>query len=139
MNAVVQSDPVDDMEAMLLGSPEIETPTEHIFTPGLYVRQVTLPANSLIIGHRHRTEHFNVMLKGRMTVWMDGITQELAAPAVFVSFAGSRKVARIHEEVIFATIHPTTETDVARLEAQLFEKSPAWLKHHAQPKELCQQ
>ena len=130
MNTLAAIDPVDQMEAMLLGGPEVEYPTNHFFAPGMYVRQVTLPKDSLIIGHRHKTEHLNFMLKGRMTVWMNGIIQELSAPAMFVSFPGSRKVARIHEEVVFATTHPTDETDVDRLEEMLFEKSPAWLEFH---------
>lgn len=134
-------DAVEEMEGMLLpkseGGLSALTPVQHHFIGGMYIRHMTAPAGLLVIGHTHRTTHPNVLLKGRMRLWMNGVVQEIEAPHVFESVAGSRKVAVMLEDVEFATIHVTSETDIVKLEEELFEKSPTWLAHQNQ-KELCQ-
>lgn len=87
-------------------------------------------AGTFVIGHEHKTEHFNIVLTGRASVMLeDGKVQEIVAPCTFVSHAGVRKVLYIHEDMIWQTVHPTEETDVDKLEAALIVKSVSFLKH----------
>ena len=95
-----------------------------------------MPAGSLIIGHEHRTEHFNIVLSGRATVMMDGVISEIASPCVLKSAAGVRKVLYIHEEMRWATIHPTDETDLTKLEEMLIVKSASYQRHHEDMQKL---
>lgn len=138
MNEITAIDPVEQMEGLLLPRSTSElTPATHHFFQGMYVRQMSAPAGMLILGHKHKTTHLNLLSKGKMRLWMNGIVQEIEAPHVFESVAGSRKVAVVLEDVEFATIHVTKENDIDKLEEELFEKSVTWLEFNKR-KELCQ-
>ena len=102
--------------------PQTECPLTHRFAPGVYLREIRMPAGTVVIGKIHRTEHFNVLIQGAcLIVHDDGRREELRAPLTFVSKAGVQKVLYILEDMIWQTIHPTTETDFGRLEAELIQ------------------
>jgi len=101
--------------------PQVECTEKHYFGPGMYVKEVTMPAGSVIVGKPHKTEHLCVMLQGRMQLLKeDGSVVELVAPTTFVGKPG-RKVAHIIETVVFQNIFATDETDVEKLEAMFVE------------------
>lgn len=96
--------------------PQLDCKEKHYFGPGLYVREVTMPAGAVIVGKPHKTEHLCVMLQGHMRVKNEGgEVVELKAPATFVGKPG-RKVAYIIETVVFQNIFATEETDIEKLE-----------------------
>ena len=81
-----------------------------------------MPADTIIIGKRHKTEHFNILLKGRCILFNeDGTQQELIAPATFVSGPGVQKVLLIIEETVWQTVHVTANRDLESIEAELIE------------------
>lgn len=101
--------------------PQVECKEAHYFAPGLYVKEVTMPAGAVIVGKPHKTEHLCVMLQGRMRIVNDnGEVIELVAPTTFVGKPG-RKIAYILETVVFQNIFATTETDINKLEAMFVE------------------
>jgi hypothetical protein len=103
--------------------PQVECVEKHYFAPGIYVKEVTMPAGSIIVGKPHKTEHLCVMLQGRMKLLKDdGEVIELVAPTTFVGKPG-RKVAQIIETVVFQNIFATDETDVEKLE-HMFVENP---------------
>lgn len=105
------------------GMPQAECPVTHRFAPGVYLREIFMPADTAVIGKIHKTEHFNVLIRGAcLIVHEDGSREELRAPMTFVSKAGVQKVLYILEDMIWQTIHVTPETDLARLEEQLITK-----------------
>lgn len=103
--------------------PQVECPTKHYFLPGLYLREITMPAGSVIIGKIHRTEHFNIIQQGSVTLLGDGTCQRLTAPCTFVSKPGVQKVLYIHEDCVWTTVHQTQETTMEALEAEIIEPS----------------
>lgn len=114
---------VQELERQLLGQPQMPCEVRHSFAPGLYVREVTMPATQIVIGHAHRTAHLNVMTKGRlMMVQPDGTYVEHLAGSNFVGLPG-RKVALILEDTVWLNVFATTETDIAVLEDSLLDKS----------------
>lgn len=117
---------IEQAEGELLKSPQVECPLTHRFAPGICIREVTMPANSLIIGHAHRFADMNIMLTGRMTILNDdGTTNQLKAPLTFLGKPG-RKIAFIHEDVIWQNVFPTTETDADKVEDIFLIKSKTW-------------
>jgi hypothetical protein len=85
-------------------------PVKHYFSPGLYIREISIPAGSLVIGQIHRHEHPNIISKGRVTVMTeeDGV-KEYSAPATFMSSAGIQKTLYVHEDCVWSTMWPTTD------------------------------
>jgi len=119
---------VDALENKLLDVDQVDCPVVHRFGPGVYIREVTLPAGTLAIGHRHKFAHINIVLKGTVLVLNDnGTSSEIEAPFVYTSQPG-RKVVLAKTEVVWQNIFATTERDVETLEAYLLDKSDAWLE-----------
>jgi hypothetical protein len=120
---------VQTLEAAFLEQPQVDCPVVHRFGPNIYIREVTIPAGTLSIGHYQTTTHLNVMLKGRVImVSEDGSKTELVAPQTFVTGPG-RKIGYILEDMVWQNIYATNETDVEKLETTLLNKSQTWQEH----------
>ncbi len=110
----------------MLTQPQAPCNVRHRFGPGLYIREVTLLADTYAIGHYQKTEHMNVMLSGSVTLVLeDGTREYMVAPQSFVAPPG-RKVGYVHEDMIWLNIYATNETDIDKLEAIYLEKSPTY-------------
>jgi len=132
----------DLLEKEMLKHPQIRCETVHLFAKDTYVRQITMPANSIIVGHRHKTDHVNNIVRGKCLVVQDGGEPELLeAPYVFVSKPGVRKALLILEETVWQTVHvvdlpeaPETQEEhdalVEKLEDELIVRSTEWLEHY---------
>jgi len=103
--------------------PQVDCSTKHYFGPNLYIREVTMPAGTVVVGKSHKADHMCVMLSGKMIIVKDdGSRQELVAPMTFVGSAG-RKVAYILETTVFQNIFVTNETDIDKLESMLVDNT----------------
>lgn len=122
---------IQELEARLLKLEQADVPLVERFAPGVYLREVFMAKDTFVIGHEHKTRHFNIVLSGRASVLMDGKVCEIVGPCTFVSEPGVRKVLYIHEDMRWQTVHPTEETDPLLLEDALIVKSPAYLEHQA--------
>ena len=127
--AVSVNDQIEKVEEQLLQLPQVDCPLVHRFAPSVYMREVLMPAGCFVIGHEHNTEHFNVVLTGSARVMIDGEIEDIVAPCVFVSKPGVRKVLYIMEDMKWATIHPTDETELEILDSTLIKKSNSFVKY----------
>lgn len=123
---------IDAAEALLLAEPQVGCAVTHHFGPGVYLRQVTVPAGAFAISHRHKSSHTNLMLAGIISMSENGgPIHVVRAPYLYVSPPG-RKMGWAITEVVWLNIFATDETDVEKLEAKYFDKSPAFLNLAAQ-------
>lgn len=127
---------IESLESKLLRTPQVEVPLSHMFAPGVYWREVKMPKGIFVIGHEHKTSHFNVILTGKARVLMNGVMHHVVAPCVITSEPGVRKILYIEEEMRWATIHPTNETDIEKLEDQLIIRSESFVNYQAELKDL---
>jgi hypothetical protein len=95
--------------------------TEHFFIPGVYVRWLFRPADTLIIGKVHKKEHMYVICSGEITVIGDGTKERIIGPRVIVSRPGTKRAVYSHTDTVCLTIHRTDETDLDKIEAELIE------------------
>ena len=98
--------------------PQVDLPVLHDFAPGVYARRILMPAGTFVIGKTHKTEHLNIIMSGSANVMIDGQIKVIRAPYIFKSGKGVKKVLYILEDMIWATIHPTEETDLDKLETE---------------------
>jgi hypothetical protein len=110
---------------MMLTAEQVDCPTQHHFGPGIYIRESFMPAGTYVMGHAHKCEHMNVMLKGKMAVIVNGEAKVIEGPCIFIGQPG-RKFAYVIEDTIFQNIYATTETDIEKLEDMFVEKSENW-------------
>jgi hypothetical protein len=133
-------DLIQEVESKMLNMEQADCPVENIFGPGIYIRQQSFPAGALVIGHSHKHEHTAIMLQGRATFLLqDGSTKTISAPWTSRCPAG-RKIAYVHEDMVFQNVFATDETDLDKLEDQLITKSETFLNHlklHPTKEPLC--
>ena len=128
MNQVAITDKIDNLLKEISSRQQAECPVQHFFGPSIYIREVIMPAGTVVVGKYHKHDHLCNMVEGRMiVVGEDGVRAEIAAPAVFMAKKG-RKTAYILETVRFQNIFSTDETDVEKLEHMFVEDSTTLLK-----------
>lgn len=103
--------------------PQVECPVIHRFSPGCYLREIFMPKDTYVIGKIHATEHFNIILKGKVTVITAEGQEVFEAPHTFVSEAGVQKVVYMHEDCIWQTVHVTDKTDIDEIEKDVIVES----------------
>lgn len=101
----------------------IKIEPRHIFTQGIYAREITIPEGSTVVGEKHKTTHINILSKGKISVLTERGIETLEAPYTFVAPPGTKRVGFAHTEVVWTTFHATEETNIAKLEQQLIEKT----------------
>ena len=94
-------------------------PLKHLFAPGTYAREMTLPAAHWIIGKIHKHAHVNIISQGKVAVITEEGVRVFTAPYTFLSEPYTKRVVLVITETIWTTIHATNETDIARIEAEI--------------------
>jgi len=93
-------------------------PLVHLFTPGMYTRQILMEAKQINVDGEelenwhiskvHKTTHAFCVLAGKAAVY-NGADQFLGlieAPFTGITIKGSRRILRIFEDMIWTTSHP---------------------------------
>jgi hypothetical protein len=100
-------DRLDELEvAMLENFEPVHCLTTHKFTDGMYIREIFMPAGSLITSKIHKTEHPYIVSYGKVAVSIDGDDwDEITAPYTGITKPGTRRVLYILEDCIWTTFH----------------------------------
>jgi hypothetical protein len=112
-----------EMEAAIRQQPQIDCHVDHVFAPGLYARQIQMPAGALVVGKIHKHAHVNTISKGRCIVATEFGYEEFTAPHTFVSNPGTKRAVYVLEDTVWTTYHPTEETDLGKIEDHVIAKS----------------
>lgn len=97
--------------------------THHHFAPGIYTRELFIPAGTVLTGKIHRHELMNVLVSGTIRVTTDLGVMELKGPVIFNSAAGTKKAGYAVTDVIWLNIHPTESTDLVEIEKEFIAPS----------------
>ncbi len=95
----------------------------HYFAPGIYAREMWMPAGCLITGKIHLTEHLNMLSQGSVSVSNQGESILMTAPHTFVSKVGTKRAIYAHEDSTWTTIHATELTDPDEIEAEIIAET----------------
>jgi hypothetical protein len=131
---------VERIEDEIAKLPQAEVRIRHYFAPGLYAREMTIPANVMLTGAVHKTEHLSTVSAGRILVF-DGVSPpvEIRASHTFISQPGAKRFGIALEETVWTTYHPTNTTDLDALCEELTESTTAELLGGARNKQLLMQ
>ena len=100
--------------------PQVECPVVNRFTPGLYTREMSLPAGTIAVSLVHKTEHPFVVSKGKLSVWTEGEgVKEISAPFTGITKAGTRRIVYVIEDAIWTTFHATRLKDSEKIGAKI--------------------
>ena len=120
---LVTTEEFDRFEAELAKYQPMEEILKHYFANGMYARELTIPAGSMLTGKIHRYEHLASVSSGEVTVWSKqyGVCR-IKAPCTFVSASGTRRVIYAHTDTIWTTFHVTDKTDLEEIEEEIIVK-----------------
>jgi hypothetical protein len=112
---------IDVVENIIAHQPQVECLVTHIFTPNMYIREVFVPAGTLLTSKTHKEEHPHVLSKGRITMWDgEGGQITISAPHTGITKANARRVVLVHEDCVFTTFHVTNKTTVEEAEKDVY-------------------
>jgi hypothetical protein len=100
---------VDEIEKGIFeGGQPVEMPVKHHFTPGMYCREIFIPAGTVLTSKIHKTEHPFVVSLGRINVIMeDNGVEEIVAPHFGITKPNTRRVLYAVEDTVWTTFHTT--------------------------------
>ena len=114
---------MQDQDGVYLGDNH-KHPLKHVFTEGIYLRELRLEAGTTIVGKIHKEDHIVFLLHGIVAVATDNGVQEYEAPCYIKSPAGVKRVAHAVTDIIWVNIHanPTNTEDLKELENNIIAK-----------------
>lgn len=104
---------IDEIEAVMVDNLDpIDCPVIHSFSPGFYIRQIFMPAGTLITSLIHKTKHTYQITKGIVKVKInEGEWEILEAGHAGVTEPGTRRILFIESDCVWTTFHPILEDE----------------------------
>ena len=114
----VQITELDRAIREVLPTYDVDSLTSHHFCAGLYARELQIPKGGVIVGKRHASQNFFLLVKGEMTFSTDHGMIRVQAPFMAITRPGERRVGYAHEDSITMNFHanPDDCTDLVLLE-----------------------
>ena len=101
----------------------------HYFAPGIYARELHIPAGMTLTGKIHKYPQLNILSKGRISVLTEDGVKEVEAPFTVVSPAGTKRIAYAHTDCVWTTILNTDLTNIDQIEKQFtLDDENEWLE-----------
>lgn len=103
-----EDEALDMVHAEIASRPQIDLPVEHIFTEGLYSRQLFMPAGIEIMSKCHKTQHQFIIAFGVVDIYLKGHGWErVIGYKRGITEPGTRRVFRTITDTMLITFHPT--------------------------------
>ncbi len=119
---------VDELEATMLDNMVlIDCPIVNRFTDGMYIREIFMQPDALVVSRCHRTEHPFVVSFGAVWVKIDtGEWELIQAPHTSITKPGTRRVLYVPKDsngCVWTTFHINADncTDIETIENRLLE------------------
>ena len=112
---------------------QTELPLKHSFAPGVYAREMEIPAGTLLIGKIHKHGHHNFLMKGSIIVLTEANGVELLqAPLMIVSEEGTQRIGYAVTDTVWTTIHENKDNseDLDVIEKRTVVKTKAKYIEH---------
>jgi quercetin dioxygenase-like cupin family protein len=96
-------------------------PIKHTFADGVYVRQMDMKKDTVVVGAIHKHLHVWFLLVGDVTIATEDTTEDYIALCYIVSTPGVKRVIYSNEDSIVVNIHknPTNTKDLDKLEKEI--------------------
>ena len=119
-----------EIEALMMTFPQVDCPVRHHFAPGVYAREMSAAAGTLIVGKIHKQTHLIFFLKGSGYIATENGREYFSAPHTAVTPAGTKRAIFAETDILWTAIHPTDKTDLAEIEAEVIATSYDELDRH---------
>lgn len=95
-----------------------ELPLKHLFSEGIYTREIFIKKGMFAIGKIHKSDHTFFLMKGKLLLCSEDGVKEMEAPYYGNAKAGTKRVAIALEDTVFVNVHPNPNniTEIEKLE-----------------------
>lgn len=90
---------------------------------GVYAKELHIPAGFLLVSHSHGYDHLSVLASGTVQITIGGKTETMTGPRAITIRAGEPHTLRAVTKAVWFCIHPTDETDVAKVDDAILTKA----------------
>ena len=112
------------LEKTMLSMEQLPLDVTHHFSKGVYAREMLIPKGTILTGKMHKHNHLNVVLYGDIEVATEEGSKRITGHCIFESVAGTKRAGFAHEDTLWLTIHPTEETELDKVEADVIADDP---------------
>jgi hypothetical protein len=119
-------DTVVSLEEQLLGSDNKLVvkgnsdafPLTHSFSHGIYIREMSMLKDGIVIGKIHNKSHTWFLMKGKLKIANEDGVVTYSAPTYVNASSGAKRVIIALEDSVFINVHPNPDniTDTDELE-----------------------
>lgn len=113
---------MDQAECIIATGKPVEMPLTHRFTDGMYIREIFMPAGSILTSKIHKTNHPFVVSKGKCIVYDGNKLETITAPHTGITEPNTRRLLYIEEDTIWTTFHVTKKTNVDEIEKDIIQE-----------------
>lgn len=109
--SMTRREKIDVIEQALLGLPQVECPIRHFFADGLFAREITIYAGTVLTGAEHKTEHIAVLSKGKIRMLRENGTEDISAPYTFIAKSGGKNAGVALEDSVWTSFYPNPDNE----------------------------
>lgn len=124
-HAMPMRERVHSFETLMKEAPQLKLAVFHHFSPGIYCRELHIPAGVITTGKIHKFACLNIMSQGERSTLIGDQVIRIKAPFIHTAPPGTKRISFTHEDSVWITVHenPTEERDTDELERMLVADS----------------
>lgn len=116
-------DMVRRLEAELIGMPQVDIPTSHVFHGGMYARTIVIPAGVVLTGALIKVATL-VIVNGDCTVFLGSEAQQrLFGYHVLPASEGRKQVFMAHADTHVTMVFPSDATTIEQAENEFTDEA----------------
>jgi len=98
-----------------------DIPIKHLFADQVYIRQMNMKQDQVVVGAIHNHLHVWFLMEGRVIINNNGDIVEHIAPCYTVSEPGSKRIIYAIEDSVFVNVHknPSNTKNIKDLEKDI--------------------
>ncbi|MGZ5053319.1 MAG: hypothetical protein ACXWAT_00090 [Methylobacter sp.] len=108
-----------ELEKIILSCEQVELPVKHHHIQGVYVREMFIPAGTVLTGKIHNKENISILAQGTIRVTNGTDSMRITAPHVMVDQPGIKRLGYAETDVTFINVLRSDKTTVEELEKEL--------------------
>ena len=93
----------------------------HWIAEEVYSKRAVVQPGAILSKHIHPFDHASALIRGTVTLEIDGVSQEITGPRMLLVEAGKFHTIRAVTEVVWHCIHITSDTDPDSVDATILK------------------
>lgn len=100
---------IDRLEARCINAPQIDCPVREYFVPGIYAREMSIPARTFVSGAVHKIENIVIVSLGRLIISTEHGFVTLGAGDTLICHPGARNAVETLEDSRWTNFFPNPD------------------------------